>query len=395
MSSRDGHVSVLVAPDKFKGSLTAAEVANRIALGLTDEDNRDHITCELLPLADGGDGSVDAAIAAGFTSLTFEVSGPTGHPVSTTVAFDGNMAIVEVATTSGLGALPSGQKSPLDASSYGVGQAIRHVIDLGATRIVVALGGSASTDGGAGMLAALGARFLDEDGEEIQPSGGNLRIVSAIDMSAIISLTHVELVGASDVTNPLTGIRGAAHVFGPQKGADTATVEDLDAALIHLAERAEAAGLPQARAAKTAPGAGSAGGIGYAILLLGGGLVSGAEFFLNLLDFDRRVAASDVVITGEGSMDEQTKHGKLISVVTERSGSIPVIAVVGRNTLTTDGISQLGLTCVYALTDRTDEDSSRDAALSARLLTDIGRSIARTLVPARNAAHRQTPDLQP
>lgn len=375
----DRPIRVLVAPDKYKGSLTAAEVAHRIGRGLAEGAGPGRIVGDLLPLADGGDGSVDAAIAAGHRAVALTVTGPTGRPVRTTAAVDGDTAVVEVAATSGLGLLPDGRLDALGASSRGVGEAIRHVHGLGARRIVVALGGSATTDGGAGMLAALGVRFLASDGTAVRPSGGSLSAVARLDLTGLLSLDGVELVGASDVTNPLTGILGAARVFGPQKGADAAAVDLLDAGLAHLVDLAERAGIRGARAAATTPGAGSAGGIGYALLLLGGRLVSGAGFFLDLLGFDARARAADLVITGEGSMDEQTRDGKLISVVVARSAGRPVIAVVGRDALSMEGSRELGLHAVHALADLTDEDSSRDPALSARLLERIGRDIADAL----------------
>ncbi len=386
---------VLVAPDKYKGSLTAAEVAHWISAGLAEGAGPDGVDCDLLPLADGGDGSVAAALAAGYEPVVLEATGPTGLPVRTSAARRGDTAVVEVAGTSGLAVLPDGRRDALGSSSHGVGEAIRHVRGLGAHRIVVALGGSATTDGGAGLLHALGVRFLAVDGTEVRPSGGTLGSVDRLDLTGLLPLDGVELLGASDVTNPLTGPLGAARVFGPQKGAGPAEVDLLDDALAHLVDLAERAGVPGARAAAASPGAGSAGGIGYALLLLGGRLVSGAGFFLDLLGFDARARAADLVITGEGSMDEQTRDGKLISVVVQRSGGRPVAAVVGRDALSAEGVRELGLHAVHALADRTDEDSSRDPALSARLLQRIGRDIAATLLATPTPTPARTPPSAP
>ncbi|PRY66972.1 glycerate kinase [Glaciihabitans tibetensis] len=389
MNAPQPRVSVLVAPDKFKGSLTAGEVARWITEGLLEGPHGRLLSCRQLPLADGGDGSVAAALFAGFEPLALTVTGPTGQPVSTTVALNGTMALVEVATTCGLSVLPGGRTDALGASSYGVGEAIREVVARGARRVVIALGGSATTDGGAGMLAALGARFLDADGATLLPSGGNLSRVRSVDTAELLPLAGVELIGASDVTNPLTGPNGAAHIFAPQKGADPATVIELDAGLSHLVTRVDTAGFPQARGAALVPGAGSAGGLGFAIVLLGGQLVSGADFFLDLLGFDGHVAACDIVITGEGSLDAQTSQGKLVSVVGKRSGGKPVIAVVGRSELGEAEAGALGLSRVYALADQTGRDTSRDPALSARLLVQIGHTIAAAL--AASAADGSPP----
>lgn len=259
-------VRVLVAPDKFKGTLTARQVATAIAQGLEESGA---VVSELLPLADGGDGSVDVALAAGYAAATITVTDGLGRPVETTVALRGDQAVIEVANICGLGMVAEDDRDALRATSYGVGEAIRHVIALGGRRIVLGLGGSATTDGGAGMLAALGAKFETDSPNMQYPSGGNLFAFSRLDASELALPRGVSLTGASDVTNPLTGPRGAARVFGPQKGASARDVETLDASLTHLVTLAETAGIPEAAPSADAAGAGSAGGLGYATLLLG------------------------------------------------------------------------------------------------------------------------------
>ena len=378
-------VKVLIAPDKFKGSLTAGEVAAALAAGLRSV-GPGSIACDLLPLADGGDGSVEAAISAGFTRHRHTVAGPTGHPVRAAVAFDGSTAVVEVANTCGLSLLPGGQPEPLAACSRGFGEAVRFALGLGPSRIVLALGGSASTDGGTGMLQALGCTFLDPDGRQFHPCGGTLRDIHAVDPSALPNLDGVELILASDVGNPLIGPEGAAAVFGPQKGANGADVAMLEEGLNHLVTVLESAGYHDARTLAVHPGAGSAGGLGYACLLLGARQVSGADFFLDLLDFDARVQGCDVIITGEGSLDEQTLAGKLPASVAKRAGVRPVVAVVGRSTLPPSRWRELALASVHTLAERTDADSSKDPALSAELLRSIGRDIATGLLQAELAA---------
>jgi glycerate kinase len=266
-------MKVLIAPDKFKGSLTAAEVAHHLGTGLSQRG----ITVGALPLADGGDGSVAAAVAAGFRPVEVDVATATGQRHTATIAFDGVTAVVEVANTCGLHTLPAGALAPLTASSAGLGDAVRAALALSAKRIVLALGGSASTDGGTCLLAVLGAQFRDETGRPVPADGGSLARIHDVDLRALLDLGHTEIVIATDVVNPLTGPDGAAAVYGPQKGADPTQVAALDAGLRHLVDRLAAAGRPDARRLAATPGAGAAGGLGFAGLLLGGRAVSGAD----------------------------------------------------------------------------------------------------------------------
>jgi glycerate kinase len=367
-------MKVLLAPDKFKGSLTAAEVAAHLGDGLLARG----FTVDELPLADGGDGSVAAAIAAGFREVPVTVAAATGRPHQTQIAVSDDQAVVtavvEVANTCGLHTLPGGRLAPLTASSAGVGQAIRHALDCGARRVVLALGGSASTDGGAGLLAALGVAFRDDSGRDIQIAGGTLNRIVTVDVTGLLDLTGIDLVIASDVANPLIGPHGAAAVYGPQKGATPDDVAALDAGLRHLVDHLTVL-RPDAPELAREPGAGAAGGLGFAGLLLGGRIVSGADYFLDLLDFDNRVADCDVVITGEGRIDDQTLHGKLPAVVAQRSRPRPVVAVVGRSDLSAAAADEMGLTAVYALTDHTSGNPAADPQLSRRLLAQIAREI--------------------
>jgi glycerate kinase len=380
-------IRTLIAPDKFKGSLTAGEVAEALAAGLRSATGPSGsfsggtgvVHCELLPLADGGDGSVDAAVASGFTRHSCNVAGPTGEPVPASTAFDGVTAVVEVANTCGLGLLPGGRLEALDASSRGFGEAVLFALSLDPARIVLALGGSASTDGGMGMLTALGFTFRDAAGHALGGSGSALARIQSIHRTALPELAGVELVVASDVHNPLLGAQGAPAVFGPQKGAGPAEVSALQEGLAHLVARLADAGSTNAAALAEHEGAGSAGGIGYACLLLGAKQVSGADFFLDLLDFNTRKDTCDVVITGEGSIDEQTLAGKLPAAVARRSGARPTIAVAGRSLLPRGRWSDLALTRVYTLAEYTELDSSKDPELSAALLRRIGRDIAASL----------------
>src|SRR6476660_6875545 len=229
---------VLIAPDKFKGSLTAAQVADHLAKGLAEAGAHSRT----LPLADGGDGSVAAAVAAGFGSLPVDVHGATGQRHRSTVAYDADTTIVEVANTCGLATLPGAVRAPMAASSYGFGEAIRAALTLSRKRMVLALGGSASTDGGIGMLAALGYRFLDRAGQLVAPVAANLDRIHCVDSRDAVTLTGVELPLAGDVMSPLLGLTGAAAVFGPQKGATVAQVARLDAVLANLVDAFDRSG---------------------------------------------------------------------------------------------------------------------------------------------------------
>jgi glycerate kinase len=377
-------IRVLLAMDKFKGSLSAAEAAHWLGSGLTAGAGGERIDCRFLPLADGGDGSVQAALQAGFEPLDVPVVGPTGDPATTTVAVGGRSVVVEVATTAGLQMLPPGSPAPLDSNSVGFGQAVHAALRRRPGQVVLALGGSASTDGGTGMLDALGVRFLDAAGRAFVPTGATLGDIERVDLTGLVSLDGVDLVAASDVQNPLRGPDGAAAVYAPQKGATAGDVALLEEGLDNLVRRIDEAGRP-GTACAAAPGAGSAGGLGFAAMLLGALQVSGAEFFLDLLDFDRVVQDCDLVITGEGKMDEQTLSGKLPVVVARHAAPVPVIAVVGHNALGVDRLPGHNIERIHSLSAMTTQDSAGDSALSAALLAQLGRQIGRALIHAEDS----------
>ncbi|MGA5052641.1 glycerate kinase [Streptomyces cellulosae] len=337
---------VLVAADKFKGSLTAVEVAERVTAGLRAV--RPDLQVEALPVADGGDGTVAAAVAAGFERHEVRVSGPLGDEVTAAYALRDGTAVVEMAEASGLQRLPEGVFAPLTASTYGSGELLRAALDAGARSIVFGVGGSATTDGGAGMLAALGARFLTASGEPAGPGGAALAEVATADLSGLDPrLRLVEFVLASDVDNPLTGPKGAAAVYGPQKGASPEDVERLDAALGHFVKVLDAAEVA------ASPGAGAAGGIGFGALLLGARFRPGIEVMLDVLGFASALERADLVITGEGSLDEQTLHGKAPAGVAAaaRAAGKDVVAVCGRLALAPEVLGRAGIRRAYALTD--------------------------------------------
>ncbi|MDT3398655.1 glycerate kinase [Streptomyces sp. B1866] len=368
----------LIATDKFKGSLTAVQVAEHVAAGLRQE--APGVRVEALPVADGGDGTVDAAVAAGFERRTVRVTGPLGTPVMAAYALREGTAVVEMAEASGMRRLPVGVFAPLTATTYGTGELLRAALDAGAHRIVFGVGGSATTDGGAGMLGALGARFGTGAGDPLPWGGGPLRDLATADLSGLDPrLAEVEIVLASDVDNPLTGPKGAAAVYGPQKGATASDVAALDAALAHYARvLADTVG-PRATESAAAPGAGAAGGIGYAALVaLGAVFRPGIEVMLDVVGFPRALHGADLVITGEGSLDEQTLHGKAPAGVAAaaRAGGVEVVAVCGRLALSPAALGAAGIARAYALTEL-EPDPGRCMAEAGVLLERVGRVLAR------------------
>ncbi|MFD5779416.1 glycerate kinase [Streptomyces sp. NPDC058220] len=369
---------VLVAADKFKGSLTAVQVAERVTAGL--HRIAPGVTVETLPVADGGDGTVAAAVEAGFERREVRVTGPLGDELTAAYALRDGTAVIEMAEASGLQHLPDGVFAPLTATTYGSGELLRAALDAGARSIVFGVGGSATTDGGAGMLAALGARFLDADGQPVGPGGGGLRELTTADLSGLDPrLAGTDIVLASDVDNPLTGPKGAPAVYGPQKGASPQDVATLDAALTHYASVLETAvGSRAARLARS-PGAGAAGGIGYGALVgLGASFRPGIEVMLDVLGFAPALARATLVITGEGSLDEQTLHGKAPAGVAAaaRAQGIEVIAVCGRLALRPEALGKAGIRRAYALTDLEPDPAvcmAEAGPLLERLATDIAR----------------------
>jgi glycerate 2-kinase len=296
----------LVAPQEYKGTLTAAEAAAALAEGL--REGAPGVELDVAPLADGGPGTVDALLAGvGGERVTRTVKGPLGAPVEAAHGLldGGRTAVIEMAAASGLSLLSPGGRDPRRASTYGTGELLRAALEHGCERIILGLGGSATNDGGAGALTALGFRFLDAHGVPLPPGGAALRRLARVDASHVHPrLARVELLVATDVTAPLLGPDGASRLFGPQKGADAEAVAELEAALAHFAERV-------APDLAHTPGAGAAGGFGYGLAALAGGrLVSGYGLVARTLRLPERLAAADVVLTGEGRFDRQTALGK-------------------------------------------------------------------------------------
>lgn len=344
---------VVIAPDSFKESLTSPEVAAALERGWLR--GAPGSTCRRVPLADGGEGTVQALVeATGGRLETREVTGPLGEPVSAAFGVLGGpgplTAVVEVAAATGLGLVPADARDAGRATSYGTGELVAAALDLGARRIVLGLGGSASTDGGAGLARALGVRLLDAEGRELEPGGLGLAAVASVDLSdRHPGLEGCVLVAACDVDNPLTGPRGAAAVFGPQKGAEPALVTELDAHLARLAEVVDRAGLP---GDPDRSGAGAAGGIGFAVVaLLGGSLRPGFEIVAEAVGLDALLEGADLVLTGEGCLDAQSLAGKTpVGVLrAARAHGVPVVAVGGSLGEGADELLDAGMTAVLSI----------------------------------------------
>jgi len=392
---------VVVAPDKFKGTLTATQVASHVAAGFARV--RPDLAAVQVPVADGGDGTVDAAEAAGYRRVEIGVRGPTGKPVNASFALLDETAVVESAQACGLARLPGGELAPLTATSRGAGELILAAVRMRAKRIVLGLGGVACTDGGAGLVTALGGRLLDSSGIELPPGGAALATLDRIDVRRLRDLGGAEVIAATDVDNTLLGPHGAAAVYGPQKGASPQDVALLEQGLARWADVAEKSfGFDK----RDEPGAGAAGGLGFAVLgVLGAGTQPGIELMLDLLSFAGHLPGARLVVTGEGALDEQTLHGKAPAGVARaaaaagglgKSGTaagglgksdaaagpdLPVVAVCGVSSLSPEQLRSAGIARAYALAD-IEPDLTRCREQAGPLLEDLAERVARDwLVP--------------
>jgi len=367
---------VVIAPDKFKGTLTAAQVAAHVAAGLGRASPG--LKTIQVPVADGGDGTVDAAEAAGYRRVEIGVRGPTGKPVTASFALLDGTAIIESAQACGLTRLPGGTPAPLTATSRGVGELILAAIRMRAKRIVLGLGGVASTDGGAGLVTALGGKLVDASGAELPPGGAALSRLDHIDVSRLRDLSATEVIAATDVDNPLLGPRGAAAVYAPQKGASPQDVTSLEEGLARWADVTERSfGFVK----RDEPGAGAAGGLGFAVLgFLGAAMQPGIELMLDLLSFAGHLAGARLVITGEGALDEQTLHGKapagVARAVAAAAPDLPVVAVAGVCSLSPGQLGSAGIARAYALAD-IEPDLTRCLSQPGPLLEELAGHIAR------------------
>jgi glycerate kinase len=339
-------VRVLICPDKFAGTLSAPEVARAVAEGWSAPGD----VLVQRPLADGGPGFVEVLAAAlDGRRIPVDTVDPLGRPAAGEILLANGVAYVESAQACGLHLLTAEERDPRRATSYGLGLLLAAAAESGAAEIVVGLGGSAVNDGGAGMLAALGAAPLDETGYAL-PYGGAV-LISAASLGGVPRLRQVSLVAATDVDNPLIGLHGASNVFGPQKGASREDVLLLDAALERFAGVLERAFDLKDLALQ--PGGGAAGGIGAALIALGGRVTSGINLVTNLIGLDRELDAADLVITGEGSFDHQSLRGKVVAGIAAgaRDRGLPCVVLAGRNETGQREAAAAGVTETHTLVE--------------------------------------------
>ncbi|HRP95594.1 MAG TPA: glycerate kinase [Rhodocyclaceae bacterium] len=375
-------VKIVIAPDSWKESLSAPEVARAIEAGFRAVFP--HAEYRVLPVADGGEGTVDALVAAtGGRRIAVTVSGPLGEPVEAFYGLggDGATAFIEMAAASGLALLPPARRDPLHASSRGTGELIRAALDAGAHHLILGIGGSATNDGGAGMVQALGARLLDDDGRDLAPGGAALATLARIDVAGLDArLADCVIEVACDVDNPLTGPHGASAVFGPQKGASAGMVRLLDANLARYARIIER-DLGVAVADVAGAGAGAAGGMGAAMLaFLGARLRPGIDIVVEAAGLEQAVADADLVVTGEGRIDGQTVHGKTpvgVARVAARHRK-PVIGIAGSLGADAAAVHAQGIDAVFSVLHKpcTLDEALGEAAANVTL---AARNVAATL----------------
>jgi glycerate kinase len=377
---------VVIAPDKFKGSLTAREAATAMAVGVKRADPA--LRTVECPVADGGDGTLDTVLAAGFDRIPVYAMGPTGQVTLTAYARTGDTAVVEMAEICGLQRLPGAEPAPLTASSYGLGSVVAQALDQGCREIIIGVGGSASTDGGAGFLAALGAHAFDRHGAPIGPGGGCIGDCVRLDLTGLRpEIPAATFTIAADVDNPLHGPMGAANVYAPQKGANPEQVAELDRALRSWAEVVERTTETDCR---SRPGAGAAGGVGFAAMaVLGARLRPGIEMILDLVGLDEHLVGACAAISGEGSLDDQSLRGKAVVGVSRHAGAlgIPTYAVAGVSTLTPADARSAGFEDVHTLSD-VEPDRQRSIERAGELLAIATERLTRESLSSAMARDR-------
>ncbi len=375
-------MKIVIAPDSFKESLSAPMVAEAIAAGLRQA--APHVQCVSIPMADGGEGTVEAVLAAtGGERRSNQVKDALGRPIQAHWGWlPGKVAIIEMACAAGLEHIAITERDPLRASSFGVGQLIAHALDLGAEQIVLGLGGSATNDAGAGMLQALGLRLLDQHDNELPPGGAALAKLARIDRAKLDPrLKGVQITIASDVNNPLCGPTGASAIFGPQKGATPEQVSTLDAALKHFADKCADV---LSHDHRNAPGAGAAGGLGFAAhAWMQARFRPGVEVVAELGGLAQAIQGAQLVITGEGRMDAQTLHGKTpmgVAKIAQAAG-VPVVAIVGSLGAGYQALYPTGIIAAFSLVSG---PMSLDQACSnaGQLLRDRAQDVLRLWLAA-------------
>jgi glycerate kinase len=381
-------MKIVVAPNAFKGCLSASGAARAMAVGIRRAFPEAEIVT--VPVADGGDGLVDvAAEALGGTMQRVRVTDALFDPLAAAFCYveADRFAAIEMALASGLALVPVGRRDPMRTTTYGTGELIAAALDLGVARIGVGIGGSATNDGGVGMASALGVRFLDDAGAEVRPVGGELARIHRIDMAGLDPrLRHVRIEAVCDVDNPLCGPSGAAHVYGPQKGATAEQIRLLDEGLAHLADLIERdLGLK----VRDMPGAGAAGGLGAGLhAFLGAEIRRGVDLVLDLVGLDAKLAGADLVLTGEGQIDFQTAYGKAPAGVGAAASRrrIPCVAIAGGVGEGIASLTEVGIIAVFSLCSRPmalEEAMSR----AEELLAAAAEQAVRLFVAGCRARH--------
>jgi glycerate kinase len=372
-------MKVILAPDSFKGSLNAIGVAAAMDKGIKKAFSSAETV--LLPIGDGGEGTMETLVAAtGGTIKKMIVKGPLNNSVEAAYGIlgDGKTCVIEMASASGLHLVPEGKLSPLKATTFGTGELIRQALDDGFTSFIIGLGGSATNDGGAGMLQALGLKILDAAGHEVGLGGGELHKVSSLDFGtfdARISKSHFVI--ASDVQNPLIGLEGASHIFGPQKGASSEDVKFLDQNLTRWADKIlKATGIEL----HDRPGAGAAGGIGGAFqAFFPAEMRRGVDVVLDYIKLDEQLKNADLIITGEGRVDHQTAFGKTPLGVAQRANgkNVPTIILAGSVGQGTELLHDFGVISIHSIINKpmTLQESMENAA---ELIEDSTEQIVRS-----------------
>jgi len=373
-------MKIVVAPDSFKGSLTAVEVSDAIEQGAREIFPEAEIV--KIPMADGGDGTVQCLInATGGEILREKVTGPLGDEVlaSYGILGDKKTAVIEMAEASGLTLVPENKRNPLITTTYGTGQLIKAALDQGCKKMIIGIGGSATNDGGAGMVQALGVKLLDREGKKIGFGGGELKKINRIDISNLDNrLSDTKTLVASDVNNPLCGPKGASRIYGPQKGATPEIIEELDESLAHFAEIIKK---DLNKDIKNMLGAGAAGGLGASLMaFLDAELRPGIEIMIEVVKLEQAIKDADLVITGEGKIDSQTIYGKAPIGVAKiaKKYNIPVIAVAAIIGDDADIVHQYGISSLISVSGtpmRLDESVPNKVSLIKNSIKQSMRAI--------------------
>ena len=388
--SRENKMHIVVAPNAFKGSLTAIQAAEAMQAGILAADPKCRITC--VPVADGGDGLIEVMLEGmGGQPVEATVSGPRFDAVTAPFCLvsAADLAVVEMARASGLALLPESQHNPMETTTYGTGELILSAMEHGARRIVVGIGGSATCDGGIGMAAALGYRFLDAAGDPVRPVGGQLNTIAAIDRSGVDErIAGLEVAAACDVTNPLTGPEGAARVYGPQKGATSDQIDQLDDGLANLA-RIVLQDLDID--ILELPGSGAAGGLGGGLrAFLNADLKPGIDLVLDVVGLEEKLAGADLVLTAEGQIDNQTRFNKApagVARVAQRAG-VPCFAVCGAVGREIGVLHEIGIQAVFSICS--GPQTLKEAMQDARDL--LARRTEQVIRVFQSGRHGPSPD---